>query len=279
MVVFDADHVVDGRGEVEVSTYDAVSGRAAGVRSVRLPAVHVPVQGQRYVTGWLSPQAAARVGVPVGSDGTVVTYDVPPDDDTEEAISAALVEQGQDGFFRVERGYRDAYGVGLLALLLGSAVVTLGAAAVATGLAQADGRADQATLAAVGADPRLRRRLTAFQAAVVAGLGAAARHGRRVRPDGRLHLRERRPPARPAVDQPAGDRRGRPGGRRAGRRPADPVAPPAVASARGVRADVRRSRQEQARRRRREVVAARRALAATSSRDGPTSSLPAAREP
>lgn len=74
MVVFDADHVVDGRGEVEVSTYDAVSGRAAGVRSVRLPAVHVPVQGQRYVTGWLSPQAAARVGVPVGSDGTVVTY-------------------------------------------------------------------------------------------------------------------------------------------------------------------------------------------------------------
>ena len=55
--------------------------------------------------------------------------------------------------FRVERGYRDGYGVGLLALLVGSAVVALGAAGVATGLAQADGRADQSTLAAVGADP------------------------------------------------------------------------------------------------------------------------------
>ena len=172
MVVFDRDHVVDGRGEVEVQTYDSVAGRAAGVEAVRLPAVHVAVEGRRYVTGWLSPEAAAQVGVPVGPDGTVVQYDVPPDDDTEEAISAALAEQGSDSFFRVERGYRDAYGVGLLALLLGSTVITLGAAAVATGLAQADGRADQATLAAVGADPSLRRRLTAFQAAVVSGLGA-----------------------------------------------------------------------------------------------------------
>ena len=172
MVVFDASHVGDGRGVVEVATYDATSGRMAGVRSVRVPAVHVPLDGRGYVTGWLSPQAAAAVGVPVGLDATVVQYDVPPDDDTEEAISAALADQGQQSLFRVERGYRDAYGIGLLALLLASAVVTLGAAGVATGLAQADGRADQSTLAAVGADPRLRRRLTAFQAAVVAGLGA-----------------------------------------------------------------------------------------------------------
>jgi putative ABC transport system permease protein len=74
--------------------------------------------------------------------------------------------------FRVERGYRDSYGIGLLALLVASTVVTLGAAGVATGLAQADARADLATLAAVGAPPRVRRILTAFHAAVVAGLGA-----------------------------------------------------------------------------------------------------------
>jgi putative ABC transport system permease protein len=172
MVVFDTMQVVDGRGVVEVSTHDATTGTPGGTRSVRLPAVHVPLDGRGYVSGWLSPAAAAKVGVPVGTDGTIVQYDVPPDDDTEEAITAALVEQGEQGFFRVERGYRDGYGVGLLALLLGSAVITLGAAGVATGLAQADGRADQSTLAAVGAEPRLRRRLTAFQAAVVAGLGA-----------------------------------------------------------------------------------------------------------
>jgi putative ABC transport system permease protein len=173
MVVFDRAQVAAGRGAVEVVTYDSTSGRTDPPRTVRLPATYVDPGGPGVVSGWLSPAAAAQVGVPTGLEGVVVEYDVPPDDDTEEAVSAALVELGDAGFFRVERGYRDAYGVGLLALLVGSAVVTLGASAVATGLAQADGRADQATLAAVGAAPRLRRRLTAFQAATVAGLGAA----------------------------------------------------------------------------------------------------------
>jgi putative ABC transport system permease protein len=44
---------------------------------------------------------------------------------------------------------------------------------VATGLAQADSRPDYATLAAVGATPRLRRVLATCQAAVVAFLGTA----------------------------------------------------------------------------------------------------------
>ncbi len=84
-------------------------------------------------------------------EAMIVQYDVPPDDDTEEALSAALAAQGDTGgLFRVERGYRDAYGIGLLALLIASTVVTLGAAGVATGLGQADARADLATLAAVG---------------------------------------------------------------------------------------------------------------------------------
>ena len=73
----------------------------------------------------------------------------------------------------MERGYESAYGLGLLALVLAAAVITLGAAGIATGLAQADARADHATLAAVGADPRLRRTLSALQALLVAGLGTA----------------------------------------------------------------------------------------------------------
>ena len=40
-------------------------------------------------------------------------------------------------------------------------------------MAQADARADHATLAAVGADPRLRRSLAAPQALVIAGIGTA----------------------------------------------------------------------------------------------------------
>ena len=51
-------------------------------------------------------------------------------------------------------------------------VITLGAAAIATGLAAAEGRADLSTLAAVGASPRVRRALSLSQSGVIAGLGS-----------------------------------------------------------------------------------------------------------
>jgi putative ABC transport system ATP-binding protein len=73
----------------------------------------------------------------------------------------------------VERGYRSEFGLGLLVLVLGAAIITLGAAGIATGLAQADARPDHATLAAVGADPRMRRSLAAMQALAIAGIGSA----------------------------------------------------------------------------------------------------------
>ena len=80
-------------------------------------------------------------------------------------------EAGFQGELTVERGYVSDYGLGLLALVGGAALITLGAAGIATGLAQADARADHATLAAVGATPGLRRTLAASQALAVAGLG------------------------------------------------------------------------------------------------------------
>ena len=173
MLVFEASKVVDGKGSVEVTTSNSTTGRTVGTRLIEVPAVVVTRgPGEVLPSSWLSPAAAEAVGVPVVVGSTVLQYAVPPTDDQEEAVSAALADLGETNLFRVERGYRDAYGVGLLALLVASALVTLGASGVATGLAQADARADHATLAAVGADPRLRRRLTAFQAAVVAGLGA-----------------------------------------------------------------------------------------------------------
>jgi len=58
----------------------------------------------------------------------------------------------------------------LLAVIAG--IITLGAAAIATGLAAADGRADLAILAAVGASPRVRRGLSLSQSGVIAGLGS-----------------------------------------------------------------------------------------------------------
>jgi putative ABC transport system permease protein len=89
----------------------------------------------------------------------------------EDTARERLVRSGLAPSFDVERGYESDYGLGLLALVAGAALITLGAAGVATGLAQADARADHSTLAAIGATPGLRRTLAAAQAVAVAGLG------------------------------------------------------------------------------------------------------------
>src|SRR5262249_34597656 len=50
-------------------------------------------------------------------------------------------------------------------------LVTVGAAGIATGLAQADSEPDLRTLAAIGAAPGGRRRLSGFQCGVIAAMG------------------------------------------------------------------------------------------------------------
>jgi putative ABC transport system permease protein len=72
----------------------------------------------------------------------------------------------------VERGARLETDARLWILAAASALITLSAAAIGTGLAAADGRADLSTLAAVGASPRLRRGLSLSQSGVIAGLGS-----------------------------------------------------------------------------------------------------------
>jgi putative ABC transport system permease protein len=86
----------------------------------------------------------------------------------QDAANAAL----PNASISVERGYHSRYSTGLLALILGATIVTVGAAGISTGLAQADARADHATLLAVGATPRMRRSLAASQALAIAGLGS-----------------------------------------------------------------------------------------------------------
>jgi hypothetical protein len=59
----------------------------------------------------------------------------------------------------------------LLIAILAAAFITLAGAAISIALSAAEGRADLATLAAVGAAPSRRRALAASQALVVAGVG------------------------------------------------------------------------------------------------------------
>lgn len=86
----------------------------------------------------------------------------------EDRLRAAL---GNDYAVQVARGL-EATDQQLMILAIVAGIIALGAAAMATGLAAAEGRADLGTLAAVGASPRLRRALTLSQSGVIAGLGS-----------------------------------------------------------------------------------------------------------
>jgi putative ABC transport system permease protein len=89
----------------------------------------------------------------------------------EEDQALAAVQETANVYLQLERGYQNDYAIGLLALVVAAGIVTLGGTFTAVGLAAAEGRADVATLAAVGASPGVRRRLAASQAGVIAGLG------------------------------------------------------------------------------------------------------------
>ena len=79
---------------------------------------------------------------------------------------------GTTALLKVERGYQGGDDTTMLALAAVAAFVTLGAAAISTGLAITDGQADLETLAAVGARPRVRRTLAGSQASITAAMGA-----------------------------------------------------------------------------------------------------------
>jgi hypothetical protein len=76
----------------------------------------------------------------------------------------------RDGSIRVE--IEEGPDDGSRALLIVAAFVTLVGVAISVALSAAEGRADLATLAAVGAPPRRRRALATSQALLVAGLGS-----------------------------------------------------------------------------------------------------------
>ena len=119
----------------------------------------------------ISPATADRIGVGTRFDGHLLR--------APDAISGRRADRRGRGRPR-RRGRRLAGRVVLRvrvradpARLLGaSLVVTVGASAIATALAGAESHADLATLAAVGASPGVRRRLSMAQAATVALIGA-----------------------------------------------------------------------------------------------------------
>jgi putative ABC transport system permease protein len=140
-----------------------------------LPAAVAKAKDGSAVTGVraLIPQSAAtRFGVKYVPSMILFDTTRMPTKAEEEQANAAAEALGTTALLKVERGYQGGEDTTMLALAAVAAFVTLGAAAISTGLAITDGQADLETLAAVGARPRVRRTLAGSQATITATMGA-----------------------------------------------------------------------------------------------------------
>jgi len=120
----------------------------------------------------LSPAAAARAGLRTAPLGSIWLPSRTPSGAETQQINAALGRVAANSSVSVEHGYQSDSSAIAIGLALAASAVAIGAAAIATGLAAADSQADLATLAAVGAAPRIRRTLSGFQCTVIAAMGA-----------------------------------------------------------------------------------------------------------
>ncbi|MFH9350029.1 FtsX-like permease family protein [Kitasatospora sp. NPDC017646] len=126
----------------------------------------------RFAQGLLPTTALTRLGLAAAPQGAVWRPATPPDRKAQQRAAAAAVRLDHHAELTVERGYQPRSDAITLALSGFAGLVVLGAAGIATGLAAADSRQDQATLAAVGAPPRIRRTMAGLQCALIALLGA-----------------------------------------------------------------------------------------------------------
>ncbi|MFE7512427.1 FtsX-like permease family protein [Streptomyces sp. NPDC057540] len=172
--------LVDAAGAVgikqitDIAAADKASeaGRPTPGKVSSVPAYLVPGEKKSYgVQALMTPATAKAAGLSTVPMGVYVSTDRLPDGEQRQKLDGDLAKLGSDVEMHLEEGFVNEYGIILLSLAIFAGLVTIGAAGIATGLAQADAEADLKTLAAVGAPPRVRRTLSGFQCGVVAAMG------------------------------------------------------------------------------------------------------------
>jgi putative ABC transport system permease protein len=158
-----------GQVTLTVTAHDPYQKDKDRSRTVTAPG-YAPPQRPRAPITLVPWRTAGSLGFDPVPSMVLATTSRMPTVAEEDRLQAAF---GNTAGVYVERGPRQRSNTRTLLLLaVVAGVIALGAAAIATGLAAADGRADLGTLAAVGASPRLRRGLSLSQSGVIAGLGS-----------------------------------------------------------------------------------------------------------
>ncbi|MEU4076100.1 ABC transporter permease [Streptomyces venezuelae] len=168
-------------------------GRPAPGKVSSLPAYQVPGDPKTYgVQALMTPATAKAAGLGTAPLGAYASTDRLPDTEARQKLEGELTKLGSNVDMHIEEGFVNENSMILLALAIFAGLVTIGAAGIATGLAQADAEADLKTLAAVGAPPRVRRTLSGFQCGVVAAMGVILGSAAGVLPAMGLRLTEAR---------------------------------------------------------------------------------------
>ncbi|HEU5005465.1 MAG TPA: hypothetical protein VFT67_00755 [Jatrophihabitantaceae bacterium] len=144
---------------------------ASGSKQVTVPAVVVS-DGYPAAQLIVPPSVAAKLGVTPRAIGVFARDTRAPSDREKQALAGKLNAIDPELYYYVESGYHDDRAWMMYGLVGVAAVIAIGAAVIATALADVDGRADLVTLGAVGAAPRTRRVLSLSRAGVIAGIGA-----------------------------------------------------------------------------------------------------------
>ncbi len=174
MVVLDPAWIIDGHVTVESRTYQHETDDDVALSSFTMPAVAAEPAEQLSVGGVISAETAKEHGFTVTQQTLIMDLPSQPTQAEADAINLEL-EAGSWFTFRAPGPPTEAI---LWAIAGIAGLVALTAASVTAGLALADSRADQMTLAGIGAAPRLRKAMAAAQTALTAvagvGLGLAA---------------------------------------------------------------------------------------------------------
>ena len=157
--------MLDGAGRARLFVHHSKGG------VVRLPGhlVRSDRAYQQLPAALVSARTARAQGWEARDDSVLVTYAArATPDDVDAAVTAALAT---GALVARDDDSQNARNLVLLLVAAAAALMTLMGVAISVALSAAEGRADLATLAAVGAPPRRRRRLMASQALLVGGLG------------------------------------------------------------------------------------------------------------